>query len=735
MTTFYGGRSNGYRLVLTVTETSTSVANNTSNVSWNLKCECQNAYAQWNPGPGTVSVTINGSNRYSGRPAFVFPGMNSSITLCSGTMTVNHNNDGSKSISCSASYTATSSAYYLPGNMSVSGNMNLTTIARATQPSVSPTSITMGGSITISTPRASSSFTHTLKYSFGGASGTIATGVGTSKAWTVPTSLATQIPNSTSGTGTITCETYNGSTLIGTKTCSFTATVPSSYVPKINSVTVSEATSGLASQFAGYVQSKSTLKVVTSASGSNGSTIKTCSVKVDGSTYTGTTITTGTINSSGSVAIVVTVTDSRGRTATSNKTISVFSYSSPRIIASTVTRADADGDPNEDGEYALCNYNYVITDVNGRNTHSFKIQYMENDAWVDMVSYTDLSKSGNYISTKLFSKNSSFQFRFVISDYFTTFEIVKTMEVSYTLVNYGSDGHSIMFGGQAAEKPGFFGTHLPFAPIAGQCIHVATGTSGSTGYVKIASIEITQTYSNSPVYLCVARRGDWGMTEIFIQFANASSADPGLANLVTRGATRNVYIRKNTTSMWDLYIQKAEAYDSIAILGLSYNITYDKFNITFKNEHATTVPSGFTQAKDIKLVDGTYPVGRIITTTVATNPGTLYGGTWEQFAPGRVLVGAGTGNDGSTSMTFTALGTGGEYRHLLSISELASHAHTNFFVNGTTVGWTDKVFQQGTLGGVRPNRTSDITTGYSGGNAKHNNVQPYIGVFYWRRVG
>ena len=85
-------------------------------------------------------------------------------------------------------------------------------------------------------------------------------------------------------------------------------------------------------------------------------------------------------------------------------------------------------------------------------------------------------------------------------------------------------------------------------------------------------------------------------------------------------------------------------------------------------------------------------------------------------------------------MTFTALGTGGEYRHLLSISELASHAHTNFSVNGTTVGWTDKVFQQGTLGGVRPNRTSDITTGYSGGIAKHNNTQPYIGVFYWRRT-
>ena len=127
MATYYSGRSNGYRLVLTVTETSTSITNNTSNISWNLKCENQTLYAQWNPGPGTVTVTIDGVQVYSGRPAFVFPGYNSSITMCSGTRTITHNADGSKSIGCSASYTATSSASYLPGNMSVSGSQGNTT--------------------------------------------------------------------------------------------------------------------------------------------------------------------------------------------------------------------------------------------------------------------------------------------------------------------------------------------------------------------------------------------------------------------------------------------------------------------------------------------------------------------------------------------------------------------------------------------------------------------------------
>ena len=66
-------------------------------------------------------------------------------------------------------------------------------------------------------------------------------GVGTSTSWTVPLSLANQVPNGVSGTCTITCKTYNGSTLIGTKTTSLTLTVPSSIVPEISTIAISEA--------------------------------------------------------------------------------------------------------------------------------------------------------------------------------------------------------------------------------------------------------------------------------------------------------------------------------------------------------------------------------------------------------------------------------------------------------------------------------------------------------------
>lgn len=116
------------------------------------------------------------------------------------------------------------------------------------------------------------------------------------------------------------------------------------------------------------------------------------------------------------------------------------------------------------------------------------------------------------------------------------------------------------------------------------------------------------------------------------------------------------------------------------------------------------------------------------------NPGSFLGGTWTQFGQGRTLMGQGTGNDGSTSMSFTANSTGGQYKHTMTISELVSHTHTNFTIGGTKVGWTSGVFQQGSLGGVRTSPTENIITGSTGGSTPFNILNPYIVVYFWRRT-
>lgn len=743
MAQFQSGASNGYVLKLNVNEVSTNVTNNTSVVAWSVKCSCGGAYAQWNPGPGLVTVNINGQVVYNaGRPAFVFPGYNSTITLCSGSLTVGHNADGSKTIGCSASYTATSSANYLPGNMSCSGNLGLTTIARATQPTLSASSVNIGSSVTINTPRASSSFTHILRYTFQGASATIASNVATSQAWTVPTSFISKLPDSVSGSCMIYCDTYNGSTLIGTKSVELILNVPSSYVPSIRSITATEATAGLASQFGVFVQKHTTLKIVTSASGNNGSTIKSCSVRVDGSTYSGTTVTTGVINGSGNLTISVTVTDSRGRTATSSKTVSVVAYESPAITAVGVTRATSAGVADDNGTYALCNYAYSITNVNGKNTHTFKIQYKSGSSWIDMVTYTDYSKSGNYISTKTFSVDNDYEFRFVVKDYFNEYAIEKAMPVSFTLINYGADGHSMMVGGQAADKPGYMGSYLPFAPLGGQCIHNANGTSGSTGYVLIMRLVTSQRYINSPMRFAIIRRGDFMSTDVFLKFANANSVDPTVEKFIARGATRAIYVVKSSTSTFDIYVKKSEEYDTIAITAFERN--YENLgkgvSVSYRNTLATSLPTGYKQADDYRLHDGTFYIGCVITDTTGVNPGTRYGGTWEPFAPGRVLIGAGTANDGSTSMTFTANGEGGTYTETLTIDQIPSHNHRVRLMPAANEASGYGLTQYPTFKN-RPIITGDDTNDQrrtlstsTGDGKSHNNLPPHKAVYYWRRT-
>ena len=121
-----------------------------------------------------------------------------------------------------------------------SGNVALSTIPRATTPSVP--ALTMGTQDAIDlSSRASSSFTHTLRYAFGNSSGTITTKTSaTSVPWTPGIDLAAQVPGAVSGIGTLTCDTYSGDTLVGSKSINYTLFVPSSVVPSISNMVVAK---------------------------------------------------------------------------------------------------------------------------------------------------------------------------------------------------------------------------------------------------------------------------------------------------------------------------------------------------------------------------------------------------------------------------------------------------------------------------------------------------------------
>ena len=201
------------------------------------------------------------------------------------------------------------------------------------QPTLENSTVTMGTVMRIATNRQSTAATHTLRYSFFTENGTIAADVGDSYEWTPLVSLAAQIPSAASGWGTLLCDTYIGGTLIGTKKTTFTLVVPDSIVPTISAVTFEEATQGVAAKFGAFVRARSTLSVSITAAGAQKSTIAAYRTTLNGAVYSGASFTTGTLNVAGDSALTVTVTDSRGRTASVTKTVTVLAYDPPKLTA------------------------------------------------------------------------------------------------------------------------------------------------------------------------------------------------------------------------------------------------------------------------------------------------------------------------------------------------------------------------------------------------------------------
>ena len=146
------------------------------------------------------------------------------VQFGSWTGNVSHRSDGTQSINVRTSFTnglsLTTYPYVSKDASMDTGSFAITTIPRASIPTLSSTSFNIGNSITINTNRYSTSFTHTIRAQFGAWSKTLATGVTNSYTWNTSSDasgLYAIIPNKNTGTGYIYVDTYSGSTLIGTK--------------------------------------------------------------------------------------------------------------------------------------------------------------------------------------------------------------------------------------------------------------------------------------------------------------------------------------------------------------------------------------------------------------------------------------------------------------------------------------------------------------------------------------
>lgn len=473
-------------------------ARNITCQAW-IKDNSGNAYAGGYERTGSVTKSIAALPKYtisfnanggSGAPAAITKSHGIAKNLPTGIPT----RSGYEFLGWATS--ASGSAAYSAG-ASYNGNANATLYAvwKALASTSGAKTFTIGDTVTLSWTRYVSGYTHTIKYAYGNASGTIATGAGTSCSWTIPMSLCEQTPNATSGKGTWTIETYNGSTLIGKNTYTLNLNVPASVVP-----TFTYTLSNENSHFNSYSTVYSKLKAEFSVAGAYGSTVQSASVIYDDITYSGriendsATVRTNELNITGTRPVVLTIVDSRGRIATVTTSITVYEYNNPRVD---------ELDVDVYGNVATINVSGVIAPVNNENQKFITVK---------KVRTSDEQETTIVPRTALSNYNFNQTYQQTISDIGTeTYNFIVIIEdkVNSTTANHlsGIVCISRLAGGKGvrlfkeAEEEGFWVGDIDYTITTDEYIELAWDLATPYSSLSTYTIGLFVT-NNSHLYEC-----------------------------------------------------------------------------------------------------------------------------------------------------------------------------------------------------------------------------------------
>lgn len=753
MATFTSG-AGPYTLILNANEVSGSadVGSNTSKVSWSLQMRADNAYCQWNPGPGDFEVRINGGLVWSAQnPSLWYGGMGGTLTLASGTTTVGHNSDGSKTVYCEGKYIANSTANYLPNSSTCGGNLTLFTIPRASSFS-SISGNTIGGSQTINIDRKSSSFTHSLWYKIGNGSWVdIGGGIGTSKTWTLPTSLNNQIPNSTSLTLTYILRTYNGSTQIGSDAYYNYTVYYSGNNPNAGSVAITYA-----NLFNGkFIANHSTATIKhTGYGGVYGSSIKSAQVIFNGGWKGTTNYNTGKLTA-GTHTFQGVVTDSRNKTVyTGQQSFTCYQINNPTISINAY-RSDAEGNANPSGTYIT-----IIPTYSSHNPVGGNSIKSNSFTCTSLMTTETAIESG---SKKILS-NAAVDSEYVISGTVTD-QLGRSSATSikvgtaFTILDVRPDGKGMAFGkySTGADKfevawPAYFDNDLEVGgKVRANSLYsknglafngnfepckVISGGGSDAAYIRLCRIIIKANYINYPLEITYFQRGSSAATTLCIMFESSNDLDPGVYTFRYEGKCLAAYIVKAATSTWDIYIKKSQAWDWIGFQHWAF--PSDGIHVTPIGENATSVPSGFITAVDFyleNLRDKLFPVGAIYITYNNNNPGNFLGGTWVRYAEGRTIFGVGTSSKDIRGETLTVNDgeVWGSKRVKLTTKELPPHTHRQHVAaaTGSSAGYQRRDYN----GEGNSNLYDALHDTQSTGNGEPFYIlPPYMAVYFWRRT-
>lgn len=308
---------------------------------------------------------------------------------------------------------------------------------------------TLGTPLTLTLSRYNTSFTDTITYKCGTASGTIKSGsTATSITWDTTNGntvgLAAQNTSSQQVDVTFTVTTYSGSSVVGTNSTKVSLAIPNTVKPSV-ALSVSDA-AGYLSTYGAYVQGYSKLKITATPTLAYGSPIKTYAITADGASYSTTPVTTGAIQGKGTLAITAKVTDARTRSSdTVSQNITVLEYAKP-VVNLSAYRCNSAGAKDPDGAYMKIEVSAVIFTLSGKNSATYKVVY----------SGGTFSGTGTSFSSELLPCDvaSTHNIEVTITDKLSSTTKAAVIPIAFTLIDYYNTGKGIAFG-KVATRDGF----------------------------------------------------------------------------------------------------------------------------------------------------------------------------------------------------------------------------------------------------------------------------------------
>lgn len=499
------------------------------------------------------------------------------------------------------SYTVSASITDSPGN---SGSASLSVGVTAVASTMTYGTVNIGQNVTFTISRNNSNFTHTITAKLGSQSATVGTSLGTSTTWTVPSGWLSQLPSSTSGTGEFVLTTYRGSTSVGSRTYSVTFYVPSSVVPSTPSITLSPVnTNAWISSNNLYVGGYTKLKVQSSATAGSGASMSSYSV-TGAFTATGSNVTSSSALTAGAKSVTVTATDSRGRSSSSSASVTFLTYTNPSITTFTSERGEyANGTwtSNKQGDHIR------ITAV---PSVALSAQGNTGTVTVKIGNTNPSATSGNYYYFTSTNATTSYNVTGTITDSVgNTSSRGLTVPTISVPLNINVDLPGAGFGMIAqktrtvelAQNWTLIGNGKQNAFSYQPYSFNAYGTSGTAGYVRIATITIIGNNLSSPIEFEIQRRLDSRTVKLYVLFNNEGNTDPALFSFyydswsATNG-NRGAFVVKTATSVWDVYVRKTGNSDNMAVYTRVPDHAQVRCDITYSQYQVSSVPSGAVMA-------------------------------------------------------------------------------------------------------------------------------------------